>query len=246
MKQTMALIVSVLLGLVAVFAMNSYIKKEQKKVTKGMDLIEIAVATRPLSVGAKINADMFKSNKIPVNFYISDMIKMREVASYLGKEIGRNITRNKLILKTDIRRTTVKLSHSVEVGERLVTVSVTKTSGVAGLIKPRSKVDIFHLDGNSSQVLLLLSRVRVYAVDNRSDPRARSNSSRGGSYSSLTLVVSPEEAALLMAAEANGELIFTLRNDHDPSVITTLVPMGMGSIQSQAKKLNGIRAGVQK
>lgn len=241
MRQTIALIFSVVLGLVAVFAMRAYIQNQRAEVTKGMDLIEIAVAQRPLAVGTKISSDMFKSRKIPVNFYINDMIKMEELSSYRGKELSRNIGRNKVVLKNDIRRKTVKISHALEVGERLVTVSVNNTSGVAGLIKPRSKVDIFYLSQGGSQVSLLLSRVRVYAVDNRTEAKA-SRTGRGSSYSSLTLVSTPDEAALLMAAEAGGRLIFSLRNDHDPTVLNNLNPIGAADVVNRAKVLNAARA----
>ncbi|GEM_PF-5459733 len=239
MRQTIALIFSVVLGLIAVFAMRSYIQNQRKAVTKGMDLIEIAVAKRPLSSGTKISLDIFKARKIPVSFYINDMIKMDEISAYRGKSVGRYIARNKLILKTDIVKTNIKISRLLAIGERLVTVSVSNTSGVAGLIKPHARVDVFYATQGNGDINLLLSNVLVYAVDNRVDSKALRNGRSG--YSSLTLVGTPNEVALLMAAESNGKLIFTLRNEHDTAIIDNIQTVNAKNLLSRAKLLNANR-----
>ena len=135
-----------------------------------------------------------------------------------------------------------------------VTMPVDVVRGVAGLIAPNSRIDIygtfaFPVAGGQGatdrKTILLLSDVLVLAIDNVTQSRriqsfGREREKQG--YSSLTLAVSPTEAAIMIFAQGQGDLHLTLRHRTDIGAITEKIDVDFTNMLQLAEQANQKRA----
>jgi pilus assembly protein CpaB len=103
----------------------------------------------------------------------------------------------------------------------------TDSAGVAGFVLPGNRVDILLTISNRDDdgvtgggvTSTLLQNVEVLAAGNRLDPNQEKGKS--SQFRSVTLHVTPQDAATLTAAQSKGSLNLTLRNDTDESMADT-------------------------
>ena len=254
MRQTLALVVSVVLGAIAVIAMKSYIDREKSSTTAKWEMVQVVVAKRQLRVGTKIAHDDVAAHEIPAQSVTPDMIPPGKVSLYVGREIGRTVDRGGFIMESDFARPSVSVSAGIPAGKRLLSIPVDQVSGVSGLIKPSSRVEVyFTVSKNSSRpgerdvkTVLLLSSVAVHAVDERTmDMPANDTARRAKSYTTVTLVVTPQEAALLASAQDIGHLTLALRPPEEGEVIQSFGAVGAENIEAMAREANQIRRRMQ-
>lgn len=122
------------------------------------------------------------------------------------------------------------LSASIEVGKRAISVPITDTSGVAGLIQPRSHVDVlFTRPGSVAEAVTttVLEDVIVLAIGrntegtNSSTPATAAQAAAARPQAqSATLLVTPAQARKLELAKNEGKISLSLRNplDHTASL----------------------------
>ena len=125
------------------------------------------------------------------------------------------------------------LASLIEVGKRAISVPVTDSSGVAGMIQPRAHVDVlFTKPGSVSEAVtttiledvIVLAMGRTIEVTN-STPTTSSSSSSSTSVApaprsstqAATLLVTPEQARKLELAKNQGKISLALRNPLDRS-----------------------------
>ena len=106
------------------------------------------------------------------------------------------------------------LAASLAPGKRAVSLAVNPVSGVSGLLKPGDHVDVFLLHGQAAAAGagLLFQDAVVLAVGGK---LARENTSQSERSSTVTLALDPSDAALALAAAANGLLSLALRPSGD-------------------------------
>lgn len=135
----------------------------------------------------------------------------------------------------------------IDIGMRAVTVPITDSSGVAGLIPPRAHVDVlFTRPGNASEALTstILEDVVVLAMGRLTevipvDPKAAAANSSSStqtpvrSAQSATLLVTPDQVRRIELAKNLGKISLSLRNpldDTDTGEETTTTPEDLGLI----------------
>jgi len=109
---------------------------------------------------------------------------------------------------------------TIEPGKRAIAVPITDSSGVAGLIQPRSRVDVlFTRSGATAEVstITILQDVEVLAVG-RLTQVGQTVDPRAPRVPVATLLVTPEEARKLELAKNQGKISLALRNPLDRSV----------------------------
>lgn len=123
------------------------------------------------------------------------------------------------------------LSATIEPGKRAISVAVADASGAAGLIQPRSHVDVlFTRPGSMAEaitttilqdvVVLSMGRVTEAAQQGVADPRTPRPTTQAA-----TLLVTPEQAAKLELARNQGKISLALRNPLDRSVMDDASPV---------------------
>ena len=134
----------------------------------------------------------------------------------------------------------------IEEGMRAYTIQTSGPgSSVAGLVRPGDYVDVLltlHDDladetgGGSAETYL--QSVNVLAVDQSFDPEPQSDSATGSvrGNTSVTLMVTPEQASSLSLAQHAGELSLSLRSQHDV-VTAEVAPSTIQQIRERHARL---------
>jgi pilus assembly protein CpaB len=121
------------------------------------------------------------------------------------------------------------LAPGIERGKRAFTIQTPNVaSGVAGFILPGNKVDVLlTASGQASNdsfgggtTVTLLQNVEILAVDQRVEAPA-DNKVDTKDLRSVTLLVTPDDAARLDLGQAKGTLHLTLRNPEDTEHVAT-------------------------
>lgn len=130
------------------------------------------------------------------------------------------------------------LAALVPKGMRAYAIQVSRlSSGVAGFILPGNKVDVLlnlrnnQVDENAASTVTLLQTVEILAVNQYLDAPAE-NRINPKDVGSVTLLVTPEQAALLDLGQNMGQLTLSLRNPDDgdratasPATLAGILPM---------------------
>lgn len=207
------------LGLVAVVLVNLHVKRIEKKYIGGQ-MVEVAVASKPLKAGTRLTKNDIEYIKMPFDVKPKGVIERKAVDYVVDRILKINLDVGDPILWGAVGTTEEeglkKFSEKIKKGYRIVTLSVDEISGLNNFIKPTDRVDIWGtftiMDGDVAVVktLLVLQNVTVIAVGKNTDPTVPISD-----YDNITLLVSPEDAELLYHAMDRGKLFFSLRNPED-------------------------------
>lgn len=236
MKNKLALVIAIVLGLIAVFGVRQFIKRKDEQYKDRFKPVRVATAKERIKAGTPIEMKMLedKGRVVSEDSLTADHVLNREKFILSGKLINRDLERGEPLLKSYFRKPVVRLENKLEHGQRAVTLKVDAVTGVAGNVVPGSHVDIlgtFPLTeagaratggGASGRTMLLLSNMTVLAVDSRTlEPQyAGTSGARRSTYSSVTLTVSPDEANILVHAQSIGNLTLALRTPADAAELT--------------------------
>ncbi len=214
-----ALIVAIALGIAAAIGVRSYLQTVEQEFEREQQMVEVAVPQRDLVAGEELTPGRVTTRQIPIRSLTPDQITRQEVQRYFGQELLTEVGSG-IPLRVDhfVERQPQTASSRLPEQHRAMTIAVDSTRGVAGLIRPGNRVDIFctgmgEAGGRGAQeTWLVLSNVTVLATDSRmSDMQRTEYDQYRRGYSNLTLAVTPQEAQLLIYLAANARLTFALR-----------------------------------
>ena len=225
-RPTLPLILSIALGTAAVLMVRNYITGEKKAMKKGLEPVRIVVARRNIPANEPLEVEWVAARPVPKKFVHANAIYPEEVDLIIGRELVYPIRAGDPILWMDFKggERYRGFSTMIKEGERAMTVRVDETSSIAGLIQPGDHIDILgtfkriagSMDSRNEPetTITLLQNVVVLAVGQITSARSgmRTDQSAAGM---LTILVTPEEAALLIHAQRVGKLYNVLRNPED-------------------------------
>ena len=195
--------------------------------------VSIVTAAVDISRGGTIQADMVRLESVPKRWANPKAIAQIEDA--VGRAVTITILQGEPILSSKIaaKGAGVGLAAIVPKGMRAFTIQTpTIATGVAGFILPGNKVDVLltvkELGGGTAGhggTIILLQNLEILAVDQRVGPEPTSAEKVGASSKemrSVTLLVTPEQAAKLDLGGNLGTLHLTLRNPEDTAEVSSL------------------------
>jgi pilus assembly protein CpaB len=134
------------------------------------------------------------------------------------------------------------LAATIEPGKRAISVSISDSSGVAGLIQPRAHVDVlFTRSGSMSEAVTttILEDVVVLSMGRATEVQptgttAAPAANTGNPSRAATLLLTPDQARRLEWAKNQGKIALALRNPLDKGVLddsepTTAETMNLGA-----------------
>lgn len=203
------------------------------------DQVEVVKAARNIPAGTPLTKDRITTEKVPRKFLPPNPLLESELNIYLGTPVAVNVEEGAMILTSDFSVAEVSrtLSSKIPPEERAMALAVDAISGVSGLLRPGDRVDILgtfpigtkeelveDAQGNKAVgyvTMTLLQNVTMLAVGQEiSDVPSGEAAKRGGSYSTVTLSVTIDEAELLTIAQTRGKMTLLLRNREDVEVST--------------------------
>lgn len=240
------LIIAVILAVVFVALLQLYLSGLKKEYSAGMDFIDIVVATQDIPAHTPIAAKMIKIQQFPEKFAHKEAIRSKDQNFVIGQPTSVAIGKDQQLLWTDFAGKKERIGLSGVIAndeERAMTIPVSEISGVGYLLKPDDHVDILgsFVNPKDAQLttLTLLQNVTVLAVgmnlgaSSEEDDDAKKGSRRRMSqmrYSSVTLLVTPEEAELLTFAQQKGAITLMLRKEGAHQIVENLPEMNFSRI----------------
>ncbi len=219
---------TILIGMLALVfgvsaALGVYFMMGAEPLAAQPDVVSIVVAAADISRGQTLTKELLTTSEWP-----KDMVPEGAVIN-LGEIVERTVAipmlKGDLMLERKLAAigSGRGLAAIIPAGMRAVTIQTPNVAtGVAGFILPGNKVDVLlTMSGQGSNdqtgggsTITLLQNLEILAVDQLTDA-ADSNLVDSQELRSVTLLVTPEEAARLDLGQNKGTLRLTLRNPTD-------------------------------
>ena len=258
MNSKYALVLALVLGLIAAFAVQRHIAGVEAEAQKLNEPVGLVSAKENIAAGTQLRADLLESKDLPQRFMSEQFVTWNDQDKLLGKVASQNIPKGDLILKQLVEvNQPPPPTTGISNGRRAYTIATDLISGVAGMIKPGDRVDVLgHLrdlesgpaprrgapaasGGQSVSTVVLLEDVLVLGVGAYGGRHTGGRGRDGADSSSVTLSVKPLEAEVLAHVQKEGALSLALRREGDR---TQAQPEAVDS-KTLAQTLQKLRAG---
>ncbi len=238
-KGTAKLVVgAVIFGIAAAGFTYLYLRMKENELLAAMQAregrqVSVVVAKQDLPQGSPINGTTMAVRDIPAELAYPDVVTPDTFASYENNFLSKPMGAGTPLLKTFVQQEVARdFSDTIALGRRAMTLQVDEINSIAGFIRPGNRIDLFarlpsetkgsQATDDQDRVVPLLQNIEVLATGREaaSDYQAKYIEVSGRNrnpftYTTLTVNVSPEQAALLAAAREKGDLVALLRNRKD-------------------------------
>jgi pilus assembly protein CpaB len=227
-KSAVLLLLALGCGLVAAIGVTQVISKDTGSTPQTADTSPIIVALRDIAPGELITPQLVRAEPWPKEKVPGGALgKVEDVQGCRARtEIleGEPIREQKLLGKGVTQQTP---TDYIPKGYRVVGVKVDLVSG-AGLIRPGDRVDVLvNLKRNSSNDVLenrtqtILQDIKVFAVDDVFKVNSAGSEEDSTVAKTISLVVTPQQAEMLMMAGELGKVQLVMRSPGDAEVAQT-------------------------
>ena len=199
MKNSIPLILAVLLGLAAVFAVSKIISTNTANVE---EKVKIVAATRDLAVGEVISEGFFMPKEVPVSAVPAQAIKWNRASMILGQRLKQPVQKGNYIFIQDVGLSQ-GMSNVVGEGEWAVAIQIADKA-MASILQSGDEVAIvgtFKLDakgangapdGKKDVTMVLFPKVRVLEI-----PSGKRDQNMEGV---IIVLLPPQQASVASAA----------------------------------------------
>jgi pilus assembly protein CpaB len=226
LKGKTPLFIALALGLLAGIIAWSAIKKKEADVRRGWNLVPVVVASQDIPEGSTITYEMIRQRNVPEQFVTASVVRPDSAAYVVGQKVVVPLQEGDPILWSQFETTKAaeRLSSKVQKKLRAITLDARPTSSVGGWIRPNDHVDVIGTfrdpQTDENVAVTLLQNITILAtgkITGTTNVNLIPENQR--EYSTITLMVIPEEAEILTLATELGSLSMSLRNEDDVDVI---------------------------
>ncbi|KHK92695.1 hypothetical protein LK12_05760 [Novosphingobium malaysiense] len=222
--------VAALLGLIAIFLVNSWfsgVEKQQEKVAEVHGLTKVVVARQPLQFGSKVTAESLRLVNWPRDSVPNGAFDNVDKLAAGNHVALRSIAVGEPVLSDRVSGVNGRATISANIPKELraVSIPITAVTGVSGFVTSGDVVDIMLTrqmpgqdNGQQGKVTsVLLENVRVIGINQR----ANENATEPLVGDTATVLVDQYGAQRLVLAQQTGTLSLALRNVEDQVVGAT-------------------------
>jgi pilus assembly protein CpaB len=192
--------------------------------------------------GEPIREELLITHTVPETYVESRQVLASEKARILGVRTAVDLEANQTLAWTDLassRRERSSLAERIPRGMRAMSIEQPSRKAFGDLLQPGDRVDVLltkvRPEPDARAVTIpLLQNILVLAVGN--DLGARHSQSERSRTDFVTLLLSVEQAGLLVHAKRDGELSLTLRNERDLEVNESLPETDDSDVLIQEKR----------
>jgi pilus assembly protein CpaB len=217
-KTTIVLLFALAIGVIAAFAANRFLASRIEAIearNRGAT-VEVVVARYRLKKGQVVNADNVALRAVPADFAHSNALTKESFSRMAGRTLAYDILPGEMLLASLLQASRPPtFSARVNAGRRAITIAVDEINSISGLLDPGDMIDlIVSLERRGRKMTLpLLQGVQVMATGQRVVDDPRSGEPR--QYATVTLNLTPSQAAALVGARDGGKFAALLRNPQD-------------------------------
>jgi pilus assembly protein CpaB len=187
----------------------------------------VVVAAQDLPKGQRLDSHMLALRQMPSDFVPLDAVSADRAAALVGGRVAIDIKRGTPVMPAALRSGDgmARLSELLPAGRRALTIAVDQVNALAGHLSAGDMIDLFYsqADGAGAMLLPLLQHISVLAVgETLANPDATATAS-GAGFSSITLLLTADEAARVVLAQETGRITVVLRagQDDGPTTVAT-------------------------
>ena len=211
-------------GAAAAYFANAYmdrtINSRRAQLDSQYQPLRVVVANADLRPGISLSSQTVAIREVPRAFLHSEAVLADRWNTVAGRVLAHAIRSGEPILLSHLAQDVgAGFSSQLAEGMRALTIPVDDQASLSGMLAPGDRIDIAFttLAGNDSVTLPLLSNVPVIATGIRTIANAQYLSERrqGAQYNTITVSVTPDDAARLTLAQDAGKVTITLRQPND-------------------------------
>lgn len=219
-KTLLSLVVAVVLGLAATWVGRNIILGNRALGLSAPDTVKVVVAKTDLEPGRLIVASDVTTIDIPSSSLTKTMFT--DPKALVGRAVLAPAVKGQTMFEGLLASPGSEggLQVLVPEGKRAVSVEVTESSAVAGLLNPGCRVDVIATlrseDGGhlGQMARTIVENVKVQAV-NRRMVREKNEDPGTAAVKTVTLIVAPKDAEAIELASNSGKLRLVLRGSTD-------------------------------
>ena len=231
---TAAVIFALLAGLGTMLYLRFLEQRLKERLTPPQkEMVNVIVASSSLPIGSIVNGSTMSSRPVPRAYVNDDVFTPAQFDSIKGAILIKPLKSGKMLAHDYIDLKIPKdFSGTIQPGHRAITIQVDEVNSISGMVKPGNFIDLFarmaiptaSIAGSAGAIesvipvledLLVLATDKISAKPNEDEFKYINSDPRHHAYNTLTLEVTPKEAALITIAKSRGELITVLRNAND-------------------------------
>lgn len=211
-------LLAIILSLLTTTFLFVYIKQVEKQNIINYNTDQVIVAKEDIPVDTRITPDMVELREVAAESVHPDAaMSIDEVIGYVTRS---NIVSGEQVLLSRIAtgRTDAGLSYKIPDNMRAMTISTNETTSVGGYINIGDKVDILasYTTGTALMTFTQLQNLEVIAKGPSTYVEGQAQGDQNtGVTTSITLLVTPNQAQVLAFAVLTGQLNVTLRSPAD-------------------------------
>ncbi|HEY8538742.1 MAG TPA: Flp pilus assembly protein CpaB [Steroidobacteraceae bacterium] len=215
-------------GAAAAYFANDYIDRTVEQRRAEIDArytpAKVVVANTDLSPGTFLSGRTAAIREVPRAFLHSDAVLAEDWDRIAGRVLVHPLRSGEPILTAHLAQDiTAGFSSQLPQGMRALTFPVDEESSIAGMLAPGDRIDLFFTtsSNNESVTVPLLTNVPVIATGVRTLTNVNHFGERrdGYSFNTITVAVTPEDAAKIAHAQDAGKLTTMLRQPRDEAPI---------------------------
>lgn len=234
---------AVVLGLLATWLTITYLRGREKAIetqlaekAKGGPTEAVIVPTSDMPAGALIDEGAVAARDISTDLVYRDTLRIDNFDAIRGLPLLRPVQRGRPLMRDDVIDDRPKeFAAYLTKGMRAITLETDDLNSISQMLKPGNFVDLNLIAaepggaGSSQEVFPFLQHVKVLATGNTTSKQARRQTSGNPAeaetpFATITVEVTPEEAAYIALAQQSGKIRATLRavDDTDVAVYPTV------------------------
>jgi len=198
------------------------------------DLVTVLVPIRDIQVGEQLEPRLFRFEKRPKSSVpegtVTSLEEIQGKFSKVALAQGLTISREHIL---DTKPTNL-ITATIPEGYRAVTIRVNETTSVEGWARPGANVDVLWMSnfGGREGLKTIVENAKVLSAERQVD----SNSNQITVPSTVTLLVTAQDAAKIQLAASTGTLSLLLRGDTDSSTSTLTSPITVEDLLGRERK----------
>ena len=212
------LLLAIVLALGTGFLTLNYLNSVRQSSTAANEPREVVVAAKSIPARTTITPDMVTKVERPAATVDSDALTNSAAASgqlsLITIPAGAQITSSKIGHPSQ-----VGLPVVLKPGQRAVSIWIDKVKGISGLLQPGDRVDVLAIpprQGNTiPPAVAILRGIEVLAIGNMTETTSATPDPQYQNFTTVTLLVTPQQADLLATADQNTTLRLALRSPQE-------------------------------
>lgn len=217
-KDWLIIAVIALIGLILIYR---GLENQKKRIGLDAKVVEVLIAKRTLQEGEPFHPKDLRTELMPEKYVPTGALYPSDVPKFKSQVLSRTVNQGEILLSNalDIEFALDNASSKIHDGYRAITIPVDDVSSLAFSLEPGDHIDLMTSVENpqrGSTTMTLLQNVTVLSTGHLLGSYGEST------YHTITLMVLPSEAPLIMHAMNHYDLSVVLRNPYDQETLQDL------------------------